>query len=394
MNNLTPPSAASEPVTDVDFQGPALDYATETYRHLHSGCPVGYSSRHGGFWYLAQSSEIHRAAQDSTAFSVSPSMVLPPFGTDAPMIPADYDPPEHTMYRHVLLAPLSPAAVARLEPSMRNTARTLAQRLVDSGRTVDVSESFARPMATIVLSSLFGYPEEDWSHFDRWVEEIIHQRATNPTRSYAAGRELTAYLEAHIAHRRGGQTHEDLLGRLLDAEIDGGRKLTDEEILNYSYILFLTGLETTAWAIRSSLWHLAANPADQDRLRHNPDLIPTAVEEFLRTMSPVSGTARTATSDTEIHGKHITAGDRVVLLFAAANQDPATFDHPDEVHIDRSPNRHMAFGVGIHRCIGSNLARAELTIALEEFLATIPSFHPKRDEPWHGLGPLTLTLAG
>jgi cytochrome P450 len=152
------------------------------------------------------------------------------------------------------------------------------------------------------------------------------------------------------------------------------------------------GLDTTAWTIRSSLWHLAQHPADRRRLSKDPSLIPDAVEEFLRTMSPVQAMARTATRDIHLNGHQIAKGERVVLVFGAGNRDPEEFPEPDAVMIDRRPNRHLSFGLGIHRCIGSNLGRSEVKVALQEFLIAFPDFELAGDSPWHGVGPLPITV--
>ena len=145
-------------------------------------------------------------------------------------------------------------------------------------------------------------------------------------------------------------------------------------MMNYQYLLFIAGLETTAWTIRASLWYLAHNPVDQQRLRDDPDLIASAVEEFLRTLSPVQAMARTAQRDVEVGGCPIKKGDRVVLAFGSGNRDEEAYENPDEIMIDREQNRHFAFGVGIHRCLGSNLGRREVIVAIREFLARAPQF--------------------
>jgi cytochrome P450 len=255
-----------------------------------------------------------------------------------------------------------------------------------------VSTPFARALPTIVFSRLCGFPERDWPRFDAWVDDIIYARTEDPERAWAAGDAVRAYFDDLLTERRGTEPRNDLMGVLLHAEVDG-RPLTHDELISYCYLLFVAGLDTTAWAIRSSLWYLARTPAAQAQLRAEPDLIPAAAEEFLRTLSPVQGMARTCRADTVVRGREIRAGERVVLVFGAGNRDPDAFDDPDEIRFDRRKNRHLAFGAGIHRCLGSNLGRLELVIALEEFLRTVPPFTAEApSEPWHGVGPLTLRL--
>jgi cytochrome P450 len=201
-----------------------------------------------------------------------------------------------------------------------------------------------------------------------------------------------AYFDALLKARAAQEGTGDIISHLLSAGIKG-RKLAHDELMSYCYLLFVAGLDTTAWAIRSSLWYLAQHPQAQARLRADPGLITAAAEEFLRTLSPVQAMARTCKRDTEISGQKIKAGDRVVLVFGAGNRDPDIYANPDDIQVDRENNRHLAFGGGIHRCLGSNLGRRELVIALEEFLGAVGGFSlANPDEQWHGVGPLTLRI--
>jgi cytochrome P450 len=378
---------------DFDFHGPALDNIFDTYKDLRAKCPVGRSEKHGGFWYVMDSDDIFDAEQAPDTFSVAPSMLLPAFGTDMPLIPIDIDPPEHTDYRRILLPHFTPKAIERLADGMHSTARRLATEVAEH-EVVDASHLFARPMPTIIFSRLAGFPEEDWPKFDRWVDDIIYERTVDPDRAWQAGREVIDYFDTLLKSRTEDDGTDDLIGHLLTAEING-RKLTHDELLSYCYLLFVAGLDTTAWAIRSSLWYLAQHPEAQKQLREHPDMVETAAEEFLRTLSPVQAMARTCKKDTEVSGQAIKAGDRVVLVFGAGNRDPEVYDDPDEIVLDREDNRHLAFGGGIHRCLGSNLGRRELVIALEEFLDVVGEFSlANPDEEWHGVGPLTLRIGG
>lgn len=223
--------------------------------------------------------------------------------------------------------------------------------------------------------------------------EIIYERTADPARAYAAGNAVRAYFDELLSERRDAPPQGDLISVLLDARIENGRPLTHDELISYCYLLFVAGLDTTAWAIRAGLWYLARTPDAQAHLRAHPEFIPAAAEEFLRTLAPVQAMARTCLVDTVVGGQTIQAGERVALLFGAGNRDPDAFDDPDQIRFDRTKNRHLAFGGGIHRCLGSNLGRRELVIALEEFLAVVPAFTAESpSEPWHGVGPLTLRI--
>jgi cytochrome P450 len=255
-----------------DFHGDALDNIFSTYSRLRAGCPVGRSEKYDGFWYLTKNDDIFAAEQDPGTFLVAPSMLLPDLGAGFPMIPLDIDPPEHSRYRRILLPLFTRSAVARLEDGMRRTARQLLQQMSEQD-VVDASALYARPMPTIVFSRLAGFPEQDWPKFDAWVGDIIYERTTDPARAHAAAREVVHYFDHLLRARRGQAGGQDLIGQLHQALIDG-RALTQSELVSYCYLLFVAGLDTTAWAIRSSLWYLARNPEDQERLRRQPGLIP------------------------------------------------------------------------------------------------------------------------
>lgn len=380
-----------ELASSFDFHGKALDDIFETYKPLRRQCPVGRSEKYGGFWFVMKSDDIFAAERDPEHFSVAPSMLLPNIGTDEPMIPIDIDPPEHTAYRRALLPYFTPQIIEGLVPGMREVARGLVQEFLTS-EDKDVSRTYARPMPGIVFSRIAGFPEEDWMKFDRWIDEIFYGREDDPERAYKAGGQVRAYFDNLLDKRQDGPRKEDLIQVLLEAEVNG-RPLTRDELLSYCYLLFAGGLDTTAWAIRSSLWYLAQHPEDQQRLREDPDLVSTAGEEFLRTMAPVQGMARTCKKDTTIRGQEIKAGDRLLLVFGSGNRDPEAFEDPDTIKIDRQENKHLAFGAGHHRCLGSNLGRRELVVGLQEFLAAVPSFSlADPTEVWHGVGKLALKI--
>ncbi|GAA1468965.1 cytochrome P450 [Microbacterium thalassium] len=381
---------------DFDFHGKALDTIFDDYEAMLAEKPVGHSSKYGGFWYISKSDDIFEAEQDPDTWSVGPSMILPGFGTEMPLIPIDIDPPTHAGFRKLLLPMFTPMAINKLEPGMHATAEELAaevKQAFEADGVVDVSHRFARPYPTIIFSRLAGYPEADWPMFDQWIDDIIYERTKSPETANKAGDDLVAYVQRLIDDGRAGTAQHGIMGDLLDAKVDG-RPLTNDELISYGYLLFLAGLDTTAWAIRSSLWYLAGNLEAQRLLRAEPDRVPDAAEEFLRTLSPVQAMARTAKKDTTVRGQEIQAGERVVLVFGAGNRDPEVYDKPNDIDITRENNRHLAFGGGIHRCLGSNLGRKELVISLQHFLATIPEFELAEDEPWHGVGSLRIRLTG
>ncbi len=378
---------------DFDYHDDALPGIFDTYRTLLEQCPVGRSEKLGGFTFITKLEDIFAAEQSPDTYSVAPSMLLPSFATDDPLIPIDIDPPDHNAYRRILLPLFTPRKTDELEPGMRATAQDLVRDVLATAAatgTADASHQFARPLPLIVFSRLCGFPEADWPRFDAWTDDIVYERTRDPERARRAGDELRAYFDDLLERRRGSEPVEDIIGILLNSTVRD-QPLTQAELISYCYLLFLAGLDTTAWATRASLWYLAHNQDAQRQLREDRSLIPAAAEEFLRCLSPVQGMARTCTKDTVVRGHEIKAGERVVLVFGAGNRDPEVFENPDEIRFDRQKNRHLAFGGGIHRCLGSNLGRRELLVSLEEFLDATPTFHPAdADEPWFGVGPLSL----
>lgn len=380
---------------NMDFHGEALDNIFETYRIMREQCPVGRSEKYGGFWFLTKSDDIFKVEQDADSFSVKPTMLVPPVA-DFPMIPIDTDLPELSAYRRILLPLFAPQSLAKMETSVREVAQDLARKFIETDET-DATAGFARALPTIFFSRLAGFPESDWPKFDAWVDDILYERTVDPQRAKQAQDDVVAYFDDLLEKYRSKSVPEagtgTIMDFLLDARIDG-EPLKKDELLSYCYLLFLGGLDTTAWAIRAALWHLGQDLDAQRKLRENPDLIPIAAEEYLRTLSPVQAMGRTCKKDVTIRGQEMKAGDRVVLLFGAGNRDPEIYEEPEKIKIDRENNRHLAFGAGHHRCLGSNLGRRELIIGLEEFLAHVPEFTlSDPSEKWYGVGRLTLNIS-
>ena len=231
---------------------------------------------------------------------------------------------------------------------------------------------YAQRIPVRVIAVMLGVPPEDEDRFTEWVIGVLQTGdAEYGSRSSHA---LLDYFRERTAERRlDPDPPDDILTYLLDVRTDDGEPLDEKHLLGTCLLLLAAGIDTTWSSIGANLWHLATHPADRERLVAEPELIPTAVEEFLRAYAPVT-MARIVSEEIELGGRTLCPGERVLLPFPAGNRDPEAFDRPDEVIIDRQANRHAAFGLGIHRCLGSNLARMELRVAVEEWLAAIPSF--------------------
>jgi hypothetical protein len=260
--------------------------------------------------------------------------------------------------------------VATYEPMTRALCGSLIDAQLESGRA-DAASGYAQQIPVRVIGAILGIPEELADTFTGWVRDVL-EFADDPQRVERGMFGIGYYLWDRINERRDNDG-DDLLTYLLHAEVEG-EPVDDMAILGMAILTMIAGIDTTWSAIGSSLWHLATHDDDRRRLVSDPALMDTAVEELLRAYAPVT-MARAVSRDVEFNGCPMRQGDKVLLSFPAANRDPSVFDRADEVLLDRQENRHVAFGSGIHRCAGSNLARMELRVALEEWLRRVPDFH-------------------
>jgi cytochrome P450 len=346
---------------------------------LRSRCPVAHSDRYGGTWLPVSHEDVAAVAYDTEHFtsrSVVVSEVRPgPGDLPAPIglsPPITSDPPFHAPARRLLLPAFSPQRIKTLEPFTRE----LCVELLDAtaGRTdIDAVVEYAQHIPLRVIVRMLGFPQEDADLFRRFIRMVLEDvdQSADERRAQIEDGELDEYMNARIAEHL-AQPRDDLTSFLLEAELDGN-KLTPEHVRGTMVLLMIAGIDTTWSAIGASLWHLAQNPADRRRLAAEPDLMATAVEELLRAYAPVT-MARLVAEDFDFRGRRLKEGDWLLLPFPAANRDPEFFPDADEVHLDRTENRHAAFGLGIHRCIGSHLARMELRVALEEWMKRYPDF--------------------
>lgn len=351
------------------------------WEQLRAGCPIARTERHGPTWLPVRYEDIAAIAHDLEHFSsrdvavITPGRDLDPTATtmlEAP--PITSDPPVHTWSRRLLLPAFGPGAIDKQAGVTTTVADALIDAFADRG-AADVAAEYAQHIPVRVIAQMIGVPLEDEPTFTRWAITILQEGFTNLERAVDAVMELINYFAARTEERRAlppGERPDDLISLLLDASHEG-EPLSDRHVIGSCFLLLLAGIDTTWSAIGSALWHLASHPEDQRRLREDSSLMPTAVEEVLRFYSPVT-MARYVAADTEVAGCPMKAGDKVLMNFPGGNRDPEVFDRADEFVIDRARNRHFAFGSGIHRCLGSNLARMELRVALERFLARIPFF--------------------
>jgi cytochrome P450 len=284
----------------------------------------------------------------------------------------DSDPPEHPEYKRLLLPRFAPAAVAGMEQDVRDLARGLVEDIAGRGEA-DLYETLCKPLPMLLITRLLGIESDE--AFWAWTDMLIYGRVdgAGSDEIRAAADSLYGFLAAQIADRRATPGRDDLISLLLRGEVEG-RPYREDEILDLCFFLLIAGLENTAFGIRATLRHLAVEPAHRAAVLADPSLVHNLVEQSLRLYAPVTALCRTATRDTEVAGQTIAQGERVLLLFGSANRDPAVFPDADCFHLDRRDGRHVAFGIGPHRCVGSNLARLEMRVAVEETLRLIPDF--------------------
>ena len=302
-------------------------------------------------------------------------------GNVRPLIPLQIDPPNHVKFRRLLDPLFAPREMEKLEGDVRALVVELIDSFVDAG-ACEFNSAVAIPLPCTVFLRLMGLPLEDLDLFLRFKDGIIRPEAETLAAGRAmareTGQEIYAYFETVIAERR-EQPQDDLLSGFLSAEIDG-EVLTTEDILDISYLFLLAGLDTVTASLGCAVTYLAQHPERQQALRDDPSLVPAAVEELLRWETPVPGVVRVATQDVEVAGATIPAGQTVTCLLASANTDGTEFPDPETVDFDRAANRHLAFGGGLHRCLGSHLARLEMRVALEELHRRVPAYAIKAGE--------------
>jgi cytochrome P450 len=346
---------------------------------LRERCPVAHSNRYGGTWLPTTHDYVSEVAYDTEHFtsrSVVVSEVRPgPDDLPAPIglaPPITSDPPFHSIARRMLLPAFGPKPIAALEPFTRNLCRQLLDATAGQ-KEFDAAIEYTRHIPVRVIVQMLGFPQEDADIFRRFIQQVLENvdQSSEERLEVIANGEIDEYMDAQIAEHR-DHPRDDLTTFLINAEIHGN-KLQTEHIRGTMVLLMIAGIDTTWSAIGASLWHLAQHAEDRKRMATDPEIWDTALEELLRAYAPVT-MARLVAQDFQFHGQQLKEGDWLLLPFPSANRDPAAFEDAGVVKLDRVNNRHAAFGLGIHRCLGSNLARMELRVALQEWLARYPEF--------------------
>ncbi|MDQ1617435.1 MAG: hypothetical protein QOE19_4 [Actinomycetota bacterium] len=342
---------------------------------------IGWSENYGGFWVVTGWEESQQVQRNPKVFS-STGVTFPPFMTPAgrPLMLAQYDEPEHTKQRRLLTEPFSPSKVLELTEYFRKDTSLLIDRFIASGR-VDIVEALAQAVPGRMTAMLIGRPPEDGDVYRTWVHAMAMEVHSNPEAARRHLKDMDDHVAELIADRR-KNPGSDLWSALVHAELDG-RGLTEEELYDLFIVLLIGGIDNTLYLLSNIFWRLGWDKELRRRMVRTPELLEPAIDEFLRFYSP-NMSARIVMEDITIGGAHMKAGQPLVNLHPVANRDPRQFENPDVFIPDRSPNRHFALGLGIHRCLGTHLLRVEASVVTQEFMRRVPEWEldPERKPVW------------
>ena len=374
----------------------------EIYKHMRAKCPVAHTEELGGFWIATKYEDIMRIARDDETFASRYGITIAPtsnpdvpvFGptgdkTTGPLarlepgpngeaprlatLPIDLDPPFHRPYRSAIDAMFAPNAVAALEPWIVQLCDQLIDDIIETGRG-DFSRDLGTPLTSIYTMKVSGLPLEDWSDYAHWMQsQIANSSSVEPRTKNMQPDDLRQRLAAEVVRQRSHPVEGGAIAHLIEAEVEG-RTLENWEIEGYIWLLIAGGVDTTQACMGSSFVWLARNPDQRRRLAGDPKLMPHAVEEFLRVFAPQQALSRTVMKDVEIRGQKLKRGDRVLMCWASGNLDEDEFENPDTIDFERANKRHMSFGLGVHRCMGSNVARLEFRVLFEKILRRMPDY--------------------
>lgn len=357
-------------------------YKTLRDRALHE--PVGWTDELGGFWVVAGFNEIREVMRRPDEFS-NRRVIWPAYhGTEEGLLVAAQDDPDHRLYRALVQADFSPAAVTRYDAPVRRMTNELIDSFIDDGEC-EVSDVIADEVPARLTAYFLGFEEHDSATYRRWADVMAHGMPDPAATQQVLG-EMFAYFRDKVqAVRRA--PGDDVLSRLAQVDLDG-RPLTEDELIGFCALLLLGGIHNSAKVMANAFWHLGWDHALRRQLVAQPELIPPAMEEFMRYYTPATIGREVAVEGARIGGVSMKKGQVAFLALPAGNRDPREFSDPDEFVIGRSPNRHLALGHGIHACLGGSLIRVEIKAIFEEFLRRIPEFEldTSRKKPRWQLG--------
>jgi len=368
------------PVVHFDHHSPEFAAAPwPILSSLRATCPVARSDAYGGFWVISRYDDIKRIALDDVTFSSAQSILIPAKqNSKQRSIPIETDPPLFFEYRRVMQSLFAPVAVDRLEPAIEAFVSRCIDEFIEKGEC-DLVHDLADPLPAMTTLHKLGLPIGDWARYAEPLHKTVFLRQGNPKRDGVM--EQLGWIRSSVVEAvndRKKHPRDDMITYLVGCTIDG-RPITDEEAIEMAMLTIQGGFDTTGSAISNALLHLDRDRDHRQELIDDPSLLPGAIEELLRYEAPQFALARVATRDVEVGGQSISAGDRLLLVWASGNRDEEVFDDPENVVLDRFPNRHMTFGLGAHRCLGSTLARRQILLALRGVLRRLPDYEVDHD---------------
>lgn len=360
----------SRAIADVAIRSP--DYLRDpmgAYARLRSECPVAWSEQDQS-WMISTYEAVHRALQDNETFS---NEAYSAEAAGPKLLVLGQDPPIHSKYRRLLNPWFSPGVVERLGPKMDVYSTELFDRVIERGEC-DIVLEYGNPYPALVVLELCGLPMDEWLRFAEPNHALQYAAPGTPAHQEAIeGMKWIAGQIHHVAAARRDDPRDDLISELATAEVDG-ELIPLEDVVGITLTVVGGGVDTTTSLYANALRYLHHHHGDRDRLIRRPDLVPTACEEFLREFAPAQILSRSVRKEIDLEGQRLCPGERVNVAIVAANHDENAFPAAAHIDIERSPNRHAAFGIGIHRCVGSHLARAMIVLMIQHTLARMPDY--------------------
>jgi cytochrome P450 len=403
---VTRPDVSADVVVDFDHHSDDFNLNELAINaDLRQKCPIAWNENYGGFWFLSSYDAVSQTARDDATFShkyepnapngvdYQGEMGVPrPEGQPALGI-GEVDGPYHQALRHALAPFFSPGAVQKMRPFMEEQAHAFLDQRITDGH-MDLVLEYASPVPAILTMKLMGLPYDNWHLYANLFHSVMAVPQDSPQYLEAIAKvpEMMQGVLEYAATRR-NNPEDDLTSFLIQFEFEG-RRLTDEQLLNIIWNLIGGGVDTTTSLTALILLHLGTHPELRQQLIDDPELYRTATDEFLRYFSVNQTLSRTVTRDVELNGQHLRRNDKVVISWLSANHDEREFDRPDEIILDRTPNRHLAFGLGPHRCIGSHLARLMSEVMVNAVLDRIPDYRVELDGVYQYLGNPSMTGLG
>lgn len=394
---------AADAIVDFDHHSDEFNLNQDTVNaELRQRCPVAWNTQYDGFWYLSSYDAVSTTARDGDTFAhkyesnsedgvnYQGEMGVPrPEGQPALGI-GEIDGPYHLALRHALAPFFSPGAIEKLKPFMEEKAHEFLDQHIEKGE-MDLVLDYASPVPAILTMKLMGLPLDNWHIYASMFHNVMAVPQDSPEYAEAIAK-VPAMMEEVLQHaaQRRADKREDLTSFLIQFEFEG-EKLDDTQLLNILWNLIAGGVDTTTSQTALTLKYLGTHRTKRQQLIENPELYRTATDEFLRYFSVNRSLSRTVTRDVELNGQHLKKNDRLIISWLSANHDEQEFENPDEVILDRSPNRHLAFGLGPHRCIGSHLARLMSEVMVKAVLDRIPDYVVHEDESHQYLGNPSMT---